>query len=145
MVRCLLISIIMSLSISVTGQTKKNTETSIISKVQLDNNINAWGSEPYWKLELNEGRKELHINDSIVSLVFIERIVNNGFTNEFVDTYRLKALSGEKVTLTLVKNEACPCIYDMGEKAHKISAYLLTDFEHRSSMWLGCASVNKTP
>lgn len=114
----------------------------------IDYDISAWGSEPGWEFIFkgNNAAFNLFDNpDSSMNYMFVNRISNQGFTNEFVDTYLFESANGDLLTLLLVKNDECPCTYDMGEGESNINAFLQTNFNHEPWMLIGCAKIDKRP
>jgi hypothetical protein len=132
------------------GLGQVESDSMMYDTTSLDRNfhISAWGVEPSWNFDFIGTIASGHLangSDSLMTFTLIDRISNQGFTNEYVDTYTFESSSGETVTLILVKNDECPCGYDMGEGESNISAFIQTNFDGKSWMLLGCAKINSRP
>ncbi len=116
----------------------------------LSNNfhISAWGSEPGWDIEFNGLKAQghfYHLSDSLFTFSLVDRIYNHGYTNDVVDSYIFRSSGGDTITLILNWNSQCPCFYHDGEDAYDVSAYLLTNFNNKPWMLLGCAIIHNRP
>jgi uncharacterized membrane protein len=116
-----------------------------ISFAQTDStyNIKAWGSEPFWTFEFKDTIATYNSNsghDSTKTYFLLENIYNVGFTNEYVDTYIFTSTKNESLMLILVKDNDCPCGYDMSGNSN-LSAYIYLTDNKRKAMLLGCAKI----
>ncbi|MCB0795825.1 MAG: hypothetical protein KDB88_13915 [Flavobacteriales bacterium] len=130
------------------GQTEPPITRYDMTRLDTNFTIHAWGTEPPWSIAFKGSQATGHyLNgvDSSMTFTLFDRIENQGFTNEYVDTYRFVNVSGEQITLMLVREEEGSCTYDMGEGEADTSAYLLTHFGNKPWMLLGCARIDERP
>lgn len=104
--------------------------------------IKAWGSEPFWTLEIHDSVATFQIIDeSNVNYNLVQRISNMGFTNESIDTFLFGSETGDTMKLTLVNQQECVCGYDMSDGKSNSIAILFFNTKNIYLQYLGCASI----
>lgn len=116
-------------------EAKSQSDTSLLIRV--------WGSEPFWRLELDAYGASYNSGSGVdknQTFSIPNTISPEGFSDENVSTYLLTGAKGESAVLILVRNEECACAYDMSDGKSKLSAYFYLEIDKRKILHIGCAS-----
>jgi uncharacterized membrane protein len=104
--------------------------------------IKAWGSEPFWTLEIHDSVAIFQIIDELnVTYKLVQRIPNMGFTNESIDTYLFRSETDDEMKLTLLHQSECACGFDMSDGESKTIAIIFFNTKNTYLQYLGCARI----